>query len=260
MSYMIWLITISHYAVSIVFCKPVALVDLTYTYDVDMPTNFPFESMNRRTETIGDVSFQIAEFFSSEHAGTHMDAPYHFRKDHITLDKVPIEAFEGPGVVINIVYKADVNINPDASVTVEDIQNWETDNGLIQEGSIVLMYSGWGKYAGNKTLYRGHDGPEIFKFHFPGFSEEACKYLMINRKVSAIGTDTLSTDVGQAPTLPCHNIIAEYNGVGIENVANIDLLPPSGSYIRASPMKIAKSSGAPTRIIATLNSFSNTNS
>jgi kynurenine formamidase len=39
---------------------------------------------------------------------------------------------------------------------------------------------------------------------------------------------------------------------GLENVANLDQLPPTGATIIALPMKIAKGSGAPVRIIGLL--------
>jgi kynurenine formamidase len=42
-----------------------------------------------------------------------------------------------------------------------------------------------------------------------------------------------------------------------ENVANLDQLPATGSYIVALPMKIKNGSGGPLRIIAWINSLSN---
>ena len=37
---------------------------------------------------------------------------------------------------------------------------------------------------------------------------------------------------------------------GFENVANLDQLPPVGSYVVALPMKIEGGSGGPLRIVA----------
>lgn len=37
---------------------------------------------------------------------------------------------------------------------------------------------------------------------------------------------------------------------GFENVAGLDQLPPVGSFVLALPMKIAKGSGSPLRIVA----------
>jgi hypothetical protein len=47
-------------------------------------------------------------------------------------------------------------------------------------------------------------------------------------------------------------VITEFkeNIPGFENVANLDQLPPTGSYEIALPMKIRDGSGAPLRIIS----------
>ncbi|GAB6029707.1 hypothetical protein CHUAL_005429 [Chamberlinius hualienensis] len=234
--------------------RPVILIDLTYTFDnktPHYPSHTKFETQNRRNLNVGDIEFQTAELFASEHSGTHMDAPYHTNKNYLKLDELPLEIFEGPGVVINITHKANINSNPDATVTVEDIENWEKENGLIAPESFIIMNSGWGKYAFNVTAFTGSNGFNT-TYHWPGFGEDACKFLVETRKVRIFGSDTLSADAGISLKFPCHVIISQANGVILENVANVEKLPPSGSYIRAYPMKIGGGSGAPTRIIATI--------
>lgn len=42
------------------------------------------------------------------------------------------------------------------------------------------------------------------------------------------------------------------NKPGLENIAHLEKLPPKGATLIALPMKIAKGSGGPTRIIAIL--------
>ena len=49
-----------------------------------------------------------------------------------------------------------------------------------------------------------------------------------------------------------HQILLGNNKPGFENLTNLDKLPLSGIYVVALPMKIAKGSGAPLHIIATL--------
>jgi kynurenine formamidase len=45
-------------------------------------------------------------------------------------------------------------------------------------------------------------------------------------------------------------ILYAENVSGFENVANLDLLPATGTYVVALPMKIAGGSGGPLRIVA----------
>jgi kynurenine formamidase len=47
-----------------------------------------------------------------------------------------------------------------------------------------------------------------------------------------------------------HRVIAAANVLGLENLANLGQLPPSGALIVALPMKIEGGSGAPLRAIA----------
>ena len=47
-----------------------------------------------------------------------------------------------------------------------------------------------------------------------------------------------------------HRILFEHDITGIENIANLDQLPPTGAYILALPMKIKDGSAAPVRVIA----------
>ena len=66
----------------------------------------------------------------------------------------------------------------------------------------------------------------------------------------AVGIDTPSIDRGQSTDFRAHVILYAENISGFENVANLDLLPETGSFIVALPMKIEGGSGGPLRIVA----------
>lgn len=74
----------------------------------------------------------------------------------------------------------------------------------------------------------------------------------MERKVSAIGVDTASIDYGQSKDFIVHRIAFAENVIGLENLANLDVLPEKGAWIVALPMKIAGGSGGPLRAIALL--------
>jgi kynurenine formamidase len=94
-------------------------------------------------------------------------------------------------------------------------------------------------------------GPDAVKeLHFPGLHPEAAKWLLENRKISAIGLDTPSIDYGQSELFESHRILFEKNIPAFENVANLDKLPTKGAIVFAMPMKIKGGSGGPLRIIA----------
>ena len=73
--------------------------------------------------------------------------------------------------------------------------------------------------------------------HFPGFSKEAADLLAHDRKVDGIGLDTPSIDYGPSRDFIVHQIVNGANLYGLENIANLEKLPPKGATLVALPMK-----------------------
>ena len=69
------------------------LVDLTYPLDeqtVFWPTNKPFTwQKSAWGKTAQGHWYASAEFSMSEHGGTHIDAPIHFREGRHPVDELP---------------------------------------------------------------------------------------------------------------------------------------------------------------------------
>jgi kynurenine formamidase len=231
------------------------VVDLTYTFDdktIYWPTEKGFvHEFEKYGETAEHYFYSSAKYIAPEHGGTHADAPIHFNQNGITLDQIPLADCIGPAAVID--FSARATSNPDATLSVDDIKAYETANGAIPDGAIVVARSGWGKYWPDRKRYMGTDKPDdVADLHFPGFSPEAVQFLLTNRKVAAIAIDTASIDPGAASDFPVHRIWLGANKPGFENVANADRLPPKGATIFCIPMKIGKGTGGPTRIFAIL--------
>ena len=231
------------------------VLDLTYAFDEDTiywPTAKPFQrEVVAAGETEAGYWYAANNICLAEHGGTHMDAPIHFAQGKRTAADVPVQQLIGPAVVIDV--EAQASTNPDYRLSLADIEAWEQAHGRIPAGAIVLMYSGWGKRWPDKKRYLGTDEPgDVAKLHFPSFSDEAARFLVSQRRVDAIGVDTPSIDYGQSQDFMVHRIVHGANLPGLENVANLDQLPPTGALLIALPMKIAGGSGAPVRIIALL--------
>jgi kynurenine formamidase len=67
-----------------------------------------------------------------------------------------------------------------------------------------------------------------------------------------LGVDTASVDNGPSKDFLVHRILGAANVVGLENVTNLDRLPPTGAWVIALPIKLAHGSGAPARVVALL--------
>ncbi|CAH1788625.1 unnamed protein product [Owenia fusiformis] len=196
------------------------------------------------------------DFEMPEHSGSHIDAPYHFFESGWKVNEIPLERLVGPAVVLDIREK--VNKTPsdeDTTVDIADAEAWERKYGRIPNGAIVLMNSGNGKNWPNVTAYIGtEEHGDITKLRFAGFSPELAEWLVKERNIIGIGSDALSFDRGSSyVNYSVHNIISPQNIWGLENVANLDLIPEDGATVYVMPLKIRGGSGSPARIFAKWN-------
>ncbi|MCH8209269.1 MAG: cyclase family protein, partial [Nitrospinae bacterium] len=135
-----------------------------------------------------------------------MDAPVHFARGKWTVDEIPLENLVGKGILVDVSSRA--SGNPDYLISREDFLNWEKLQGRIPPGTIVLVRTGWEDFWPDKKRYLGTDQPgDVANLHFPGFSAEAARFLIMERNVGAIGLDTPSLDYGQSKDFPVHRIV-----------------------------------------------------
>ena len=127
--------------------------------------------------------------------------------------------------------------DPDTVVTVEDLRAFERRHGRIPRDAAVLMYSGWGAKVGDPDAYRGTDAAGML--HFPGFSADACEWLLRRRGIRSLGVDTLSIDPGNSTTFDTHLILTGADRYGLENLANLDRIPQARrhGHRRAHPLR-----------------------
>ena len=156
------------------------LVDLSHTYDeqaIYWPTAEGFR-LRKDAEGMTPAGYYYAanSIFTSEHGGTHIDAPIHFAQGHQTVDKIPLERLIGPAVVIDVTKESDGNA--DYQVTTEDFARFEREHGAIPEKTSVLIRTGFSRrwpdamrYLGTAT--RGEEGAKLL--HFPGLHPDAAK-------------------------------------------------------------------------------------
>ncbi len=230
-------------------------IDLTHAFSEDT-IYWPTADLFKKTvvfhgHTEAGFYYTANNFSGAEHGGTHVDAPIHFHENRNTVDQIPVEQLIGPGVIVRINGK--VKRDRNYQLSVQDIRDWEQEYGVIEEGSILLIDTGMGKYWPNRKEYMGTDkrGEEgVKELQFPGIHPDTAKFLSTKRKIKAVGLDTPSIDFGGSKLFETHRILFEKNIPGLENVANLDKLPIKGSMIIALPMKIEGGSGSPVRIVA----------
>ena len=232
------------------------MLDLTYNFDkntIYWPTADGFRwTKDQWGPTPGGYFYASASYAASEHGGTHIDSPLHFAEGHESADEIPVTRLIAPAIVVDVTSACDRN--RDYLVSANDITAWEGAHGRIPDGTIVLVRTGWGKYWPDAKLYLGtdeHGAGAVPKLHFPGISADAAR-LLASRSVSGVGIDTASVDYGQSKDFQAHRILYAQDIYGLENVANLDRLPPTGAVVIALPMKIKGGTGGPVRVVAVL--------
>lgn len=229
------------------------LVDLTHPFDADTiywPTSKPFhKEVVHQGPAPGGYWYEANNFETAEHGGTHIDAPVHFARGGWTVDAIPLDRLVAPGVRVDL--SAKTRDHPDYRFTARDFLQWEQSHGRIEPGTIVLVYTGFEQFWPDKRRYLGSDRPgDTQNLHFPGFGEDAARFLVRERRVAAVGLDTASLDPGQSRDFIAHRVFGEANVPGFENLHRLRELPARGFRVIALPMKIGGGSGGPLRIVA----------
>ena len=190
-------------------------------------------------------------FETGEHVGTHFDAPIHWvtGKDADDVSQVPAKRLIGPAAVLDRAREAAAN--PDYLLERDDVLAWEREHGELPSGGWLLYRTGWDARAHDQDAFLNADqtGP-----HTPGISVECARWLAEERPILGIGVETVGTDAGAAhsfdPPFPCHAFFLGSGKYGLTQLANLSRLPPTGSVVIASPLRIAGGSGSPVRVLA----------
>jgi kynurenine formamidase len=162
-----------------------------------------------------------------------------------TVDQIPPERLVVPLVVLDVT--AEAKANPDYQVAVADVAKYEDAHGQIPANAVVMAYTGWDARWNSVQKYRNADANGVM--HFPGYSLDAAKFLVEARNPVAVGIDTLSIDYGPSKDFPVHHYNLSHSLYQLENVANLQHAPSSGSTVVVAPMKLENGSGCPVRIL-----------
>jgi kynurenine formamidase len=186
-------------------------------------------------------------FWMLEHYGTHLDAPAHFAPGQSTVEQIPVKHLFGSAVLFDV--REQGSKDPDYQLPAESVEEWEKRHGRVPEGAIALLRTGWAQRWPDLALYRNQD--EQGRMHFPGFSRKAAG-LLIERKVSGLGCDTMSVEVGASSDFALHRLTLGAGLYHLENLADLSQVPESGAFLVVAPIKLEGGSGGAVRVFAIL--------
>jgi len=192
----------------------------------------------------------------STHAGTHVDAPWHYApisegKKSKTIDEMPLEWFYGDGVVLDMRHKSKGSV-----IEVEDlISALRKIQYDLKPGDIVLIQTGTDRYWGKPEYFESGCG-----------MGKASTLWLISQGIRVMGTDAWGWDrpfwaikeafekTGEKEILwGAHFAGIEKEYCHIEKLANLDQLPnPFGFKVACFPVKITGASAGWARVVAIL--------
>ena len=194
----------------------------------------------------------LRRFAMGEHSGTHANAPAAFHPGGLGIDAYPPESLIAPAVVIDA--RAAAAANPDYALTVADLRAWERQQGIIPAGSVVLLFTGWGDKWADPAAYLGMtaSGTEPGGLHFPGFGLAATQWLLRERDIAGLGIDTAGVDGGQDSGFAVNRLLLEKPRIVLENLGNLQRLPPAGATLVIGVLPLTGGSGSPAAVWAFL--------
>lgn len=204
------------------------VVDLTHTlYPGKEQYTIEVSRRNERQGREGDI---MSTVYLWSHVGTHIEAPLHFLSDGGDTASLSIEQLMGPAIVLDFRNK---KVNEPISLT--DVQA----AGDIQVGDRVLFMTG------RHTQYRtqqSHDRPYI--------AEEAVRWLIEDRKIKCLGTDSSGFEVRGVDHNPDHRLICGAGVPVIECMSNLVELKRQRVFLIALPLPVVGLDASPVRAIA----------
>jgi kynurenine formamidase len=194
--------------------------------------------------TIGRDGYYLQRVSAGEQAGTHWAAPAHFGAGELSADQLDAGDFFHPAAVLDA--RVSAARDPDFAVSVADVQRWEAEFGPVPPHAAVLLHTGYAARWDDRAAYlgTGADGG----LHYPGFGAEAARWLIEQRGISALGTDTMGVDPGADATYATNRVLLHGHRMHLENLCGLDQMPPAGGWIIVGGIRIARGSGSPATV------------
>ena len=234
------------------------LVDLSMSVHRDMLT-FPrvpppvlllYESWTEFAERIGAAEHGATSLTASylitqnDHVGTHVDAVKHIRGPEAPgVEGIPLDYCFSDGVVLDFRHK-----KSGAGISAAEIDEaLAAIDYTLKERDIVLIQTGASAY----------NNEERYRTDHCGMTAEATRHL-IAQGVRLMGIDAITFDppvwamFERKQFWEAHLVMNEEDYWHLENLQNLDELPPHGFKLSVFPVKWMGTTAAPVRAVAIL--------
>ncbi|MDQ3073511.1 MAG: cyclase family protein [Bacteroidota bacterium] len=204
------------------------IIDLTQSYQAGMP------GVNiRPAKILAKDGWNASTLEIYSHAGTHIDAPYHFEVSDQRIDQIPLDQFMGLAWIVHL-----ENLPAHYAISIADLGSVREK---VQAGDSLLFRTGWSQKQGTPP----------YRDELPRISEELALWC-VQQKIKMLGVEPPSVaDVNNLEEVTRIHRILLRGGINIiEGLVNLDKISAPRIKLVALPLKIKNGDGAPARVIA----------
>lgn len=193
----------------------------------------------------------------ASHLGTHVDAPLHYGsmcegKPARTVDQIDISELYVDALVLDVRDRQ----GPGEGISVETLQDaLKKNGGEVTPGCALLVRTGQERYDLSQREF----------FTYPGMTREGTLFLA-STGAKVLGTDALGWDRpinmmkdvfqktrDKRDIWDGHFAGRDAEVFIVQQMVNLAALPPNGFKVAFFPLKLARCSAAPARVVAFVN-------
>jgi len=204
------------------------IIDLTH---VMLPGQEQYGlEVKQRNERHGETGDIMSDVYMWSHVGTHVEVPLHFYTGGKDTAQLGLDTFMGPAIRLDFRHK-EVN----EAITLDDLKA----AGDIQVGEHVILWEG------RDEQYRtpaSHQRPYI--------TEEAVAWLLEDRKIKLLGTDSSGFEVRGVSHHPNHTLFFRHDAAVLECLRNLGEIQRQHFYLLALPLPVRGLDACPVRALA----------
>ena len=202
------------------------IFDVTVPISKDLPVypgDPPIKVQRKATINKDDAKYNLSRYSFSSHIGTHVDAPFHFLEDGITVDKLPLELLMG-------------------RVRVVEVTSPQIDETALKEFDFT---------ANARVLFKTRNS---YLWSQPQFVEDyvavtpGAARVLVHEGIKVVGIDYLSIEKYGSETFETHLILLKAGTVIIEGL-DLREVEPGDYEMICLPLKIKDGDGSPARVI-----------
>jgi kynurenine formamidase len=180
----------------------------------------------------GGEWYVVTQIQLSGHAGTHVEAPFHARRDGASVGELPLDRFFGEAVVLDLSDAPwGAPFHRDALATAAE---WA---GGIREGDIAFLRFDWDRRA-------GEDGGR------PPYPEPGALRWLVDQGIKLLGIDSPGLELPGNRALVNHHLLFDRGIPLIESLAHLDELRECRVYVFAVPVPAHGTDAVPLRVLA----------